>query len=430
VCFYGSLAYSVGMLMRISSILYLVSVLVQSMLDLSPLTARLLALLSIQLSPEKMTVADSIVCILAAGAITAFYTIVGGLTAVIWTDVIQTLLLAGGAILCLAVVIWQVPGGLGGIFSTAYANGKFSFADYQDGALKPVSWNLTLQTRTAAMMMFVGLNVWLREFSCMQTVIQRYSAAKSLHEGRKSLWVVATWCLPIWMFFFFLGTCLWVYYRCYPTPETTAMLSGARKAEEILPFFIIHHLPTGLAGLVIAAAWAAAMSTLSSTINSMAQVTVNDIYRRHIVRNRDDRHYLRVSVWASAVIGVLMVLGAIWFSVVDIPTLVDTTTTLASVLGGGLLGLFLLGMLTTKGDGRAAICGIVCAFTFVTWAASLKFGWLPSCLTVPFESYYTDFVASLVMFGVGYVAAILVFRTKKQYPNLTIWTQDPNAHAE
>jgi solute:Na+ symporter, SSS family len=431
VCVYGSLAYSLGMLMRLSCILFLVSVLVQSMIDISPMTNWFLSLFGVHLSPEHMPTANSIACILVAGFITAFYTIMGGITAVIWTDVIQTILLAGGALLCLAIVIYQVPGGLGEVFSMATANGKFGLSDFdpQTKTLVPTSWDLTLQTKTAAMMLFVGLNVWLREFSCMQTVIQRYSAAKSLHEGRKSLWVVACCSMPIWVFFYFLGTCLWVYYQHYPTQEATEMLQGTRKAEGILPFFIIHHLSPGVAGMVIAAAWAAAMSTLSSTINSMSQVTVNDIYRRHIVKGREDRHYLRVSIWASGVIGVLMVLGAIWFALADTATISDATTMLASVLGGGLLGLFMFGMLTTRGDSRAAICGILCAVVFVTWTVLPK-QYLPGWLQVPFETYYTDSLSSLVMFGVGYLAALLVFRTQKKYPNLTIWTQDPTLSAD
>ncbi len=430
VCIYGSLAYIVGLLMRISGILFLVSVLVQSMVDLSPISSRILALVGLHVGPESMPTVNAIVCILVAGLIVAFYTIVGGITAVIWTDVIQTILLAMGAIVCLIVVIVQVPGGLGEIFQRASAGGKFGFADYQNGTLQPVSWDLTLQTKTAAMMMFVGLNVWMREFCCMQTVIQRYSAAKSLHEGRKSLWVVASCSIPIWLFFMFLGTCLWVFYQVYPTSETTEMLNGTRKAEDILPFFIVHHLPRGLAGLVIAAAWAAAMSTLSSSINSMSQVAVNDVYRRHIAPGRDDRHYLRMSVWVSGAFGMLMVLGAIWFSLADTPTLLDGLTALTSVLGGGLFGLFMFGMFTTKGDGRAAFCGIICTLLFVTWTVLPKYELLPAKWSVPFDLYYVDFVGNFVMFGIGYLAAILLFRTKKQYPHLTIWTQDTSRSAD
>lgn len=423
VCIYGSLAYSLGMLMRISGVLYLVSVLVQSMIDLSPITNWCLGLFHIHLSAEQMPLANSVACILIAGIVTAFYTIVGGITAVIWTDVIQTILLAGGALLCLGLVIYKVPGGLGEIFHKAIANGKFNFAEFQNGQPQPVSWGLTLQGKTAAMMIFVGLCSWLREFSCMQTVIQRYSAAKSMHEARKSLWVVAFCSLPIWIFFFFLGTCLWVYYQINPCPEATEMLNGTRKAEGILPFFILNHLAPGVAGLVIAAAWAAAMSTLSSTINSMSQVLVTDVYRRHLVQGREDRHYLSVSIWASAAVGVLMVVGAILFSVATTRTILDTMTMLASVLSGGLLGLFMFGMLTTKGDGRAAICGILSTLAFVTWTVIPK-GFLPTWMQVPFETYYTDFLSNFVMFGVGYLAAVLVFRTKKSYEHLTIWTQD------
>ncbi|MBU0717166.1 MAG: sodium transporter, partial [Planctomycetes bacterium] len=122
VCVYGSLAYSVGMLMRLSAILFLVSMLVQSMIDISPITNWFLSHFGVHLSPERMPTANAITCILVAGFITAFYTIIGGITAVIWTDVIQTILLAGGALVCLGIVIYQVPGGLAEIFNMAAAN--------------------------------------------------------------------------------------------------------------------------------------------------------------------------------------------------------------------------------------------------------------------------------------------------------------------
>ena len=397
---YGAAAFVAVQLMRISSILYLVSELIKSLTGLNLVAA-----------------------IILAGAVVAFYTIVGGLTAVIWTDVMQTLLLAVVAVICLIIVIHNVPGGFSHIIDMAIGGGKFNFADYQNGALQPVSWKFTLSSKTAAMMLFVGANLWLRDYSCMQATIQRYAAASSLREGRKSLWVCGLWSIPIWIFFMFLGTSLWVFYQINPTTPTTEMLTGGRKAEEILPYFIVHQFPVGLSGLVIAAACAAAQSAISSSINAVTLVLVGDVYRRHLVKHREDRHYLTVSRCIAAAVAVLMILGAIWFAKADTQTLQDTTTALTSILGGGLLGLFMFGMLTTRGDGRAAVCGIVCTLLFVTWAVLAGNGLLPSWFPVPCNLYYVDLVGNCVMFGVGYLAAILLFPAKKTLADLTVWTQ-------
>ncbi len=398
---YGAVAFIVGQLMRISGILFLVSILLQTLTSLDP-----------------------VVCIIISGVFVAFYTIVGGIHAVIWTDVIQTIVLALGGVICLVVIVYRLPGGLQEIFDVAGEAGKLSFAEFREGVMQPVSWKLTLQSKTAGMMLLIGLTIWLREYSCMQATIQRYAAARTSKDARTAMWVCGVSSLPIWLFFMFVGTSLYVFYQAYPTEATSEMLTGVRKAEDIMPYFMLNELPQGLKGLVIAAALAAAMSSIDSSINAISAVTIIDIYRRHLVQGRDDHHYLVMARWVAIVTSIAMILGAIWFSHAESKTMQDTLTMLTAVLGGGLFGLYMFGMLTTCGNGMAAFCGIVCTVAFTIWTLLAKRGMLPSSLSLPFDLYYVDVVGNMVMFFVGFLAGLFFFPNKKKLANLTIWTHE------
>jgi SSS family solute:Na+ symporter len=396
---YGALAFVAAQLVRISSILFLVSIMLQTLTGL-----------------------DLISCIVIAGIFVGFYTIVGGIHAVIWTDVIQTIVLALGGAVCLLIVVNQLPGGFGEIIDVGVAANKFSFAEYSDGKLQPVSWDFTLQQKTATMMLLIGLTIWLTEYSCIQHTIQRYAAARTSKDAKQAMAVAGLTSLPIWLFFMFIGTSFYAFYQAFPTEATTEMLTGVRPAEDIMPYFILNELPQGLKGIVIAAALAAAMSSIDSSINAISAVSILDVYQRHLVKGREDRHYLIMARWVAVATSLLMILGAIWFTMINIKTLQDTSTMLTAVLGGGLFGLFMLGMLTTRGNGRAAACGIVCTLLFISWTLLAKNNLLPESLSVPFDLYYTSVVGNLVMFAIGYTVGLLIFSNKKNLTNLTIWT--------
>lgn len=398
---YGCVAFIVGQLVRVSIILYLISLVV-----------------------HEITGLDATVCIVIGGVFVALYTIMGGIDAVIWTDVIQTVVLVLGGLVCIGVIMSKLPGGLGQIFSVAAADGKFAFAELVGGKLRPVSWGLSLQHKTGTMMLILGLTAWLTEYSANQNIIQRYCASKSPREARKAMFVCAFSSVPIWAFFMFLGTSLYVFFKVFPRPEAVEMLTGTRKAEEVLPFFIINYLPPGIAGLVIAAALAAAMSSLDSSINAIATCGITDIYRRLFVRDRDDRHYLRVAWAIASGAAVFMIGGAIVLANTETKTIQDTATIIGSLLGGGLLGMYLLGFLTKRGDARAVWIGIVCTILFTAWTLLAKRGLLPERLSVPFDLYYTRIIGNLVMFVVGYVGGCLLPRRERELTNLTVWEQD------
>jgi len=333
---YGAITFIAGQIIRISSILYLLALLLGSVTNLNLIT-----------------------CIVLGGIFVSFYTVLGGINAVIWTDVVQTVVLAIGGVLCLGVIINALPGGLDEIFAKGWSAGKFGFSELRGGILHPVSWDVTFQSKTATMMLIIGLTNWLTEYSCNQNTVQRYAASRSTHDARIAMWVCALGSIPIWLFFMFLGTSLYVFYQVFPAEAASEMLEGARKAEDILPHFIINELPAGLAGLVIASALAAAMSSLDSSINAISTVSIIDIYRRHLKRGLDDQHYLRVARWIAIAAGAIMILSAIWLASTETKTLQDTLTILGSLIGGGLFGMYTCGMLTTAGDQRAVLCGII-----------------------------------------------------------------------
>ncbi|MCB9500844.1 MAG: sodium:solute symporter [Deferribacteres bacterium] len=395
---YGSITFVFGQLVRVSIILYLISLVLHEMLGVDP-----------------------VLSILIAGGFVAIYTVIGGIDAVIWTDVIQTIVLMLGGIISLIVIINLLPGGLGQIFSVAFADGKFGLSELQNGQLVPSPWGLSFQEKTVSMMLLLGLVNWLTEYSSNQNVVQRYAASKSIKEARKAMWIGVSTSLPIWTFYMFLGTSMYVLFKVFPTIESAEVLSGVRKAEQIFPFFIMNYLPPGITGLVIAAALAAAMSSLDSSINAIATVSVTDFYRRYFAPNREDRHYLKAAWSIAGAAAAFMIGGAIILSKTDSRTMQDTATILVSLLGGGLLGMYLLGFLTRKGDARSVWFGIVFTMAFTGWTILAKNNMVPEMLQAPFDLYYTGIFGNLIMFLVGYLFGLVWKSKDRNLQNLTVW---------
>ena len=379
---YGAATFVVAQLVRVSTILYLISLLLFEISGLDPVW-----------------------CIVLAGIFVAVYTVAGGIEAVIWTDVVQTLVLLFGGLACLWVIVDLLPGGLGQVFTTAAEHGKLGFSEWRNGELEPVSWDISLLSKTGTMMLVLGLVNWLTEYSSNQNTVQRYCAAKSEQEARRGMWVCALSSLPIWAFYMFLGTALFVFYQQFPATEAAEMLDGARKAEQILPFFILNELPPGLVGLVLAAALAAAMSSLDSSINAISAVSVVDIYRRHLNGEASDRHYLNVARGVAVAVSGVMILGAIAFYFADTKTLQDALTILVALLGGGLLSLYLFGFFSRRGGAQHAWLGIGVTMLFTGWVILAKNGWFFSAEHMPFDLYYTAIIGNLLMFLVLWLAS-------------------------
>ncbi|HCI15731.1 MAG: sodium/solute symporter [Candidatus Marinimicrobia bacterium] len=397
---YGGITFIFAQLVRVSIILYLVSLLLHEITGFSIVTN-----------------------ILISGVFVAFYTIMGGINAVIWTDVIQTIILVLGGLLTLGVIINHLPGGLGQIFSVAISDGKLSLAEMTSSGFRSIDWNFSITRKTGTMLFLVGLTSWLTEYSANQNTVQRYAAAKSTYEARKAMLVCVLSSLPIWAFYMFIGTSLYVFFQVFPTIEATEMLNGVRKAEQIFPYFILNFLPPGFTGLVIAAALAAAMSSLDSSINAISTVGVVDIYRRHIKKAEKDKHYLQIAWLIAGGAALFMVCGALILNASETKTLQDTATILYSITGGGLLGLYLLGFFTKKGNAKSVWIGLIVTSLFTIWTILSKRGLVPEWLHTPFDLYYTGLIGNIIMFAVSFTAAVLLVDQRKNLKNLTIWNQ-------
>jgi solute:Na+ symporter, SSS family len=381
-------------------------------------TATITYLLAVLLA--TLTGLTTPLCIVIAAGITALYTVKGGFEAVVWTDVMQTIVLMIGAAACVTVIVHALPGGLAQIFSEAFAAGKISFQDLNvmSGLLEPIRTGFSITEKTALMLVLVGAAQYIAG-QLDQDTVQRWCSAKSSREARKSMIVLGLGALPIWTTFMFLGTCLWVYFQHFPSDVATSVLTGTRKAEDILPHFIVTVLPPGLAGLVISAALAAAMGALSSSINASGMVWVNDLYRLHLVRNRKDGHYLRVGRIASLAMAVAMAGGAGLLYRSSAATIMEMSIILLALVGGGISGAFLFGILTQSGDARSVVIGIVATVTFTLYATIAQMGMAPRI----FNSYYTSILGNLVMFTTCWIASKVLTVTPRDLSNLTVWTR-------
>ncbi len=403
---YGAATYVLAQLLRVSLVLYLVGLMF-----------------------HELTGVDITLCIVASGIFVGVYTVMGGIDAVIWTDVVQTLILVSGSLLCLGTIAVELPGGLGQVFEIAAAHHKMSFGSLQEGRLVPLGWGFDLGAKTAPLMLLMSASFFLTEYTTAQHFVQRYCAARSLREARKSLaWAVGV-AMPTWLFYMFLGTALFALFQVFPDAEATAMLDGTRRAEQIVPYFVLHHLPPGIAGLVIAAALAAGMSSLDSSINAVSTVAIVDVYRRHVAPGRGDRHYLRAAWWIAAAASVAMIGGAVWLLEATGPTLQDVSIKLTSLLGGGILAIYGLGFTTRIGDARAVWGGIAATGLFTLWTM----GVFPAAWTAPFDTYYTAVIGNVVMFAVGYALAALLpaaGSAKRDLAGLTLWDLEPGPASE
>jgi SSS family solute:Na+ symporter len=396
---YGALSFCVAQLMRVGFILFLVSLLIQ-----------------------QFTGWNIYLCIIISGIFVSFYTIMGGFEAVVWTDVIQTVVLIFGGAICLYIVTQELPGGLSTIIDRATDAGKFKLAewDVENAKPAPTSWAFSFTKKTALMMLVVGFINWMYEYSCNQNVVQRYCASRSTADARKAMWICCISSIPIWIFFMFLGTALWAYYTEFPTTQTAQMLTGELKADQILPYFILNRLPVGIAGLVIAAVMAAAMSSLDSSINAISTVVITDIVKPHLAKNKDDAYYLKLAHKIAIITSIIMIIGAAIFYKLGGKTAQDSYNTLVALTAGGLLSLYFIGFLTTLANGRTILIAIAFTFLFSLYRVLEPLSFIPD---LPLDGYYTGIVGNIIMFAVGLLVGMLLPGNQNNLDDLTVWTQ-------
>lgn len=294
-----------------------------------------------------VTGVDIFLCIALMGGVSLIYTLMGGIEAVIWTDVIQVFVLMGGVSLSLILIIIDTENGFSGIIEQAKIYGKFNAFDLTLSLKEPTVW----------VMLFGGFFINLTTYGTDHTMVQRYLVTPTQKEAQKSLWIGALLTIPATFIFFFMGTALFVFYQVNPSALNNNFINN----DAIFPWYIVSQLPGGVSGILIAAIFAAAMSSLSSSMNSGAASFSADVYDHYgFVWHKDP---LKMARWTTLCIGVMGILFALFMATADIKSLWDQFNKILGLIFGSLGGVFMLGLLTKKANTKGVLIGIVVSFT-------------------------------------------------------------------
>ncbi len=286
---------------------------------------------------------DIYACILAMGVLCTIYTVLGGVEAVIWTDVLQVVVLMGAAIVCLAIISGEVDGGLAAVIEKGRAAGKFKAA------------NFTWDPKTGALWLFI-VGRFFGDFmpnTADQGVIQRYLTVPDLKSARRAAWVGGLSVIPVSLLFFSLGTALWAFYQTRPE-----LIPANLRNDQILPLFMVQQMPAGIAGLAIAGLFAAAMSSVDSSMNSVSAVVTTDGYRR-FSPGASEKSCLVLARWVTGLTGLIGTIAAlIMASYADsFKSTWDLFLYILFWMGSPLAGMFVLGIFTRRANGIGACIG-------------------------------------------------------------------------
>lgn len=336
-------------------------------------------------------------CILLMGVLAIAYTMMGGIQAVVWTDVVQSVVLLGGAVVCLALAIAGADGGFGGLWEVAQRDSKFRLFDG--------TWDFT--TATVWVLMLGNFASVLATYTTDQTVIQKYLTTPDVRRSARSIWTNALLTIPSTIIFFGIGTALYVYYSSHP-----AQLNPHLPTDAIFPWFMAQRLPVGVAGLLVAALFAAAQSTLSSSMHSMATALIVDFYQP-LRPHASDQSRLRLARLLTCLLGLAGTGAALAMATYNIKSLFDVFLTLLSLLGGSLAGIFALGIFTRRANGWGALAGGLASAGLVVLVRALT--------PVHFFLYAAIGMASCV--ATGYGVSLALGGTKQDLTGLTIHSQ-------
>ena len=312
-------------------------------------------LLLLALPINKMFGWDIQTIIIVTGIVTTIYTLLGGIAAVVWTDAIQGIILIVGAVVCAGILIFGMPEGPGQLFQIAAENGKFSLGSFGASLSESTFWVLLLY----------GLFTNMNNYGIDQNYVQRYMTTKSTKEAVKSTMFGSLLYVPVSLVFVFIGTALFSYYQAQPE-----LLPAGTPADEVFPHFIVHGLPTGITGLVIAAIFSAGMSTVATSINSSATIVLADFVNHFSKKEASDKRDMRSLYTTSFVVGIVGIVIGILMMQVD--GVLDAWWTLASIFSGGVLGLFLLTLISRTPNRTASIIAAVTGMVVVIWIALMQ----------------------------------------------------------
>lgn len=372
---YASVMYLLTQLMRTGTILYLLAMMLNTAIGW-----------------------DTATIIIITGISIMIYSVLGGIQAVLWTDAIQGIILIAGAVVCSVLLLFSMPEGPGQLFQIASLHDKFSL-----GSFKP-----DFTTSTFWVVFIYGIFINLQNYGIDQNYIQRYLTTRTDSEARKSALFGSLIYIPVSLLFVFIGTALFSFYTAKPE-----LLEPGIAGDRVFPYFIFHHLPAGVTGLLISSIFAAGMSTISTSINSSATVIVTDYFRLSPDVKEHEKKSMKILYISSVLFSLSGILVGI--AMINVQSALDAWWKLASVFSGGMLGLFLLGFFTKKVNNAAAVTGVITGIIVIAWI-SLSPVLFKSSLqkfACPLHGYLSIVLGTTAIFITGFTIGIIIDRIRK-----------------
>ena len=329
--------------------------------------------------------------ILVTGVATLVYSMMGGFAAVVWTDAIQSLILIGGTVVCVVSLLVYTPD-LSANVQAAWHAGKMSL-----GSMDVTDWG----SNTFWVLFLYGICINLQNFGVDQCYTQRYVAARDEKAAARSIWMSACLYVPVTLLFTMIGTLLWMY------GHATGAVPEGIKAAEVFPWFIMHKLPTGISGLLVAAIIAAAMSTVAATLNSGSTVLLEDYWKRFNPKAAGERSnmvFLRAMTVLLALVSIGIALAVVWIWGKDNKTVLGMWYAMQGVLSGGMLGLFLIGAFSRRTRQSHALVATASGMLLLVW---VTFGQRLLPLPWPLHVNLSIVFATLSIVTVGFLLGII-----------------------
>jgi SSS family solute:Na+ symporter len=332
----------------------------------------------IALSLQALTGFSMVTIMTVTGTCIVIYTVLGGIEAVIWTEVVQAVLKTAGGIAIIWIIAYEMPGGVEKIIEIGISDNKFSL-----GSLVP-----DFTTSSFWMVFLYGFFMNLKAFGFDQNYVQRYHTASSEKEAVKSVWLCVKLYIPVSLLFFIIGTSLYAFYQINPGMIEPVKLQAAAErlapgasqdaiktlastlqpsdyGDKVMPHFMVTMLPAGLVGLIISAILSAAMSTISSGMNASATVFSEDIFKRHFKPNLNEKQKLRLLYITTTLFGFMGMVAGI--AMIGVKSILDLWWELSGIFAGGMFGLFLLGIISKKTGNREAIAATITGIAVILW---------------------------------------------------------------
>ncbi len=384
---YSSIAFILTHFSKMGTVLYLVSLALSSLTGF-PVTGFIISL--------------SIVILLL--------TLLGGIEAVIWMDVIQGFLLIGGGLLCVGILLFQSEGGPTYMLTEAFNMKKIDVGPYNFSFVELTFWVMVVN----------GAFYTLQKYGTDQTIVQRYLTAKSDKDAKRAAYIGVFASVPVWTLFMLIGSLLYVFYN-----SGGAVLPTDMKADQVFPYFISTQLPVGAVGLVMAALIAAAVSSLDSDMNCMAAIGVEDFYQK-LKPNCSDKERLFMGRLLVLFSGIAMTIVALLYVAWEGEGVLGIVFQLYAIFSAGVVGIFLLGLFSTRANKQGLHIGLAVCVLFTAYAV-LTTTKIDDVLMLdlgqynfPQHKYMLGVYSHLIVLVVGYTAS-LFFKSEPADKELTIY---------